>query len=329
MTADPLLLLAWLIVAHLAADFVLQTDGIARGKTARGRRGTTALLTHGSIVAVCLVPAGLAFGPPGWIFLAVSALSHVAIDRVKIDLTRRVPDGASQDQVEAGLGPAWSFVPAALFALDQFAHLAVLVVGWVVLLARAPLQDGWSGTAADLLQGWDLAVVHDTALTGVVLLALVIINVRAGALFVAVLVGSRLGASPDSAAGTPTTPGASTHAGRASAWVVRLGPLRGRVDAESPPAAVDDVAPPGHGPPASPARVGEAIGILERLLIVSFVLSRAEAAIGLVIAAKTLARFRQLDDRDFAEYYLLGTLASVAIAVVSGFVAAAVLDTVR
>ena len=34
-----------------------------------------------------------------------------------------------------------------------------------------------------------------------------------------------------------------------------------------------------------------------------------------MIAAKTIARFKQLDDRGFAEYYLLGTLASVAVAV--------------
>ena len=57
------------------------------------------------------------------------------------------------------------------------------------------------------------------------------------------------------------------------------------------------------------------------------VLAGAEAAIGLVIAAKTLARFKQLDDRDFAEYYLLGTLASVAIASISAFAAAAALGS--
>jgi hypothetical protein len=60
---------------------------------------------------------------------------------------------------------------------------------------------------------------------------------------------------------------------------------------------------------------------------VTFVLAGAEAAIGLVIAAKTLARFKQLDDRDFAEYYLLGTLASVAIASISAFAAAAALGS--
>ncbi len=65
--------------------------------------------------------------------------------------------------------------------------------------------------------------------------------------------------------------------------------------------------------------------MLERLLIVALVLTNATAAVGFVIAAKTLARFKQLDDRQFAEYYLLGTLASVAVAVGSGLVAVAAL----
>jgi hypothetical protein len=61
------------------------------------------------------------------------------------------------------------------------------------------------------------------------------------------------------------------------------------------------------------------------LLIVAFVLTGAEAAIGFVVAAKTLARFRQLADRQFAEYYLLGTLASVSVALGSGLLASAAL----
>ena len=57
----------------------------------------------------------------------------------------------------------------------------------------------------------------------------------------------------------------------------------------------------------------------------TLVLAGAEAAIGLVVAAKTLARFKQLDDRQFAEYYLLGTLASVSVALATGLLAAAAL----
>ena len=67
--------------------------------------------------------------------------------------------------------------------------------------------------------------------------------------------------------------------------------------------------------PGAPARIGATIGALERLLIVAFMLAGAGAAVGFVIAAKTIARFKQLDDRGFAEYYLLGTLASVAVAI--------------
>jgi hypothetical protein len=77
----------------------------------------------------------------------------------------------------------------------------------------------------------------------------------------------------------------------------------------------------------APARIGATIGVLERLLIVVLLLSGAEAAVGFVIAAKTIARFKQLDDRGFAEYYLLGTLASVSVAIVTALVAQAALRT--
>ena len=68
------------------------------------------------------------------------------------------------------------------------------------------------------------------------------------------------------------------------------------------------------------ARIGATIGILERLLIAALVLAGTRR-IGLVVTAKTIARFRQLEDRQFAEYYLLGTLASVSLAVITSLIA--------
>lgn len=41
-------------------------------------------------------------------------------------------------------------------------------------------------------------------------------------------------------------------------------------------------------------------------------------ALGLLIAAKVVARFRALEDRDFAEYFLIGTLASLLHALLVG-----------
>ena len=65
---------------------------------------------------------------------------------------------------------------------------------------------------------------------------------------------------------------------------------------------------------------GRIIGMLERILIFFLVLSGQFTAIGLVIAAKGFTRFKELDDRYFAEYVLIGTflssLFSIAIAVI-------------
>ncbi|HET8762495.1 MAG TPA: hypothetical protein VFM12_03725 [Gemmatimonadales bacterium] len=63
---------------------------------------------------------------------------------------------------------------------------------------------------------------------------------------------------------------------------------------------------------------GRLIGILERALVLTLVLLSQYGALGFVVAAKALARFRGLDDRDFAEYFLIGTLASLLHAVVVG-----------
>ncbi|MFA6540794.1 MAG: hypothetical protein WCT99_04265 [Bacteroidota bacterium] len=67
-------------------------------------------------------------------------------------------------------------------------------------------------------------------------------------------------------------------------------------------------------------RTGEVLGILERWLILIFVLAGNYGAVAFVFAAKSVARFSVLDDKDFAEYYLLGTLLSVGTAVVTGIV---------
>ena len=53
---------------------------------------------------------------------------------------------------------------------------------------------------------------------------------------------------------------------------------------------------------------GFVIGILERLIILTLGLLGEFGAVGLVLAAKGLARFEQLKDKNFAEKYLIGTL---------------------
>lgn len=69
---------------------------------------------------------------------------------------------------------------------------------------------------------------------------------------------------------------------------------------------------------ASELARGRLIGVLERALALTLVLLGQYGALGLLIAAKALARFRALEDRDFAEYFLIGTLASLLQALLVG-----------
>lgn len=70
--------------------------------------------------------------------------------------------------------------------------------------------------------------------------------------------------------------------------------------------------------PAVELSRGLVIGVLERGLALTLVLTNQFSALGLIVAAKALARFRAMDDRDFAEYVLIGTLTSILIALFVG-----------
>lgn len=63
---------------------------------------------------------------------------------------------------------------------------------------------------------------------------------------------------------------------------------------------------------------GRVIGILERnLIFLVLILANSYAAVGFIIAAKGFARFKQMDERNFAEYILIGTLASMLITILT------------
>ncbi len=59
---------------------------------------------------------------------------------------------------------------------------------------------------------------------------------------------------------------------------------------------------------------GRIIGLLERIMLFALISLGQFSAIGFVVGAKALARFQSLEDRDFAEYFLVGTLTSLVTA---------------
>jgi len=72
------------------------------------------------------------------------------------------------------------------------------------------------------------------------------------------------------------------------------------------------------------------IGWLERFLILTALLLQSPAAVGLILAAKTITRYPEFKSARFAEYVLIGTLLSVSLAFVGAvFLAWLIFGTAR
>ena len=178
MPADPILTLAWLVLAHLVADFVVQTRASSSPRTSRGRRGLAGT-PRPRARRRALPRAGRArvrrarpLGPrrhrghprghrpgegPG------HARGRGASARGGPHAGTRVAPPA------AGLGRAWTPLPAAYFVADQVAHLAVIVVAWAIWLAgQAPTAEWSDAVEPGSLGSRDQAVVHEVSLVAVV-----------------------------------------------------------------------------------------------------------------------------------------------------------------
>lgn len=67
-------------------------------------------------------------------------------------------------------------------------------------------------------------------------------------------------------------------------------------------------------------KAGKLIGILERILIITLVINNSISAIGFVIAAKSIARYDKITtSKEFSEYYLIGTFASLLSGIIGGY----------
>lgn len=245
-----------LVLAHLAADFPLQTEKIIAAKC---RGDFSGYLKHAAIHTALLIvlthpyfSAGLALL---WLILPPA---HILLDLLKNRLVRPGP-------------PADSFA----FLLDQALHLLLIFLIWQFITAEpcAPvlsfyeflLTDSGGFLFSEFFGGADLSVLLLTAAVyGYVLLG--------GAVFV-----------------------------RKS---LNINSLR---------------LPAGHnGRFSNTQQAGRTIGILERAIILTLTLSGAYTSIAFVLIAKSIARYKELENKDFAEYYLVGTLLSALIAILGG-----------
>lgn len=232
-----------MIAGHVLADFLVQSRDDVEAK----RRGA-GFLTHGLAVLVThlVVLAPVLSGPIAAVMVGVSAI-HVAIDWGKSHWI-----SSSRGRIRP-------------FALDQGAHLLVLVAGWAAFIHLL-------GGAVEFR--WPFAEHVNLYLGGALLASAFAFNATGGSVIVE--------------------------------GVLNLLP-------------VEDAA--GESP-AGYEGAGRLIGILERTLMLALILYGQWAAIALLITAKSIARFEEIKVRKFAEYYLVGTLTSLLVALVVGFVVA-------
>ena len=71
---------------------------------------------------------------------------------------------------------------------------------------------------------------------------------------------------------------------------------------------------------------GRIIGMLERSIVFTLGLLGEFGAISFVLAAKSMARFKQLEERQFAEYYLIGTLLSFFLALICALITKGIIN---
>lgn len=249
---EPLL---WMILAHVVADFLLQGPRMAEAKCEGRPRGyllhfaahvmSLALFTHSYISFTMVI-----------LWVALPAV-HLLIDWVK-------------NRFFSPTHPA----DAAIFLLDQAAHLLLIFCAW---LWAAPQPCAPVALFYETLQ----------APTGKSLLALIF-----------------------PAAVLPPLPLVAAVYG----YIVFGGAVLVRKVLDLEPLRLSGSA----AAQGNTRQAGRYIGMLERALILTLTLAGAFTAIAFVLTAKSIARYKELEHRDFAEYYLVGTLLSTFLAVLGG-----------
>jgi Protein of unknown function (DUF3307) len=68
------------------------------------------------------------------------------------------------------------------------------------------------------------------------------------------------------------------------------------------------------------SNAGMYIGWLERFLVMTALFLHSPATAGLILAAKSIARYPEFKREQFAEYFLIGTLLSISLATVGGVI---------
>jgi hypothetical protein len=287
------------LLAHSIAEFILVTDAMPAGKS----QSPSKAYTQHAMVIFSMTWIALAgqTGQWGTAFLAgaLISMSHVLIEILISFEMRRI--GAARYCLKSLFGTVDEGVYLILTGVGtQVAHFLSML--WLTKLMWPP--------------GYSLG----TLLQYIIALTRGPVEVPSGdkLLYVLlILVAGSFGVSE----GIRVLLKHSLHVPHKTPSTEELIPVNQAAAGMLPPEANSD-APEQAGAvdlrPVSVPAVGRWIGIMERAMIMMLVAVGAWPAVGFIVAAKSMARFKQLDEKEFADYYIAGTLMSSIIGVTFG-----------
>lgn len=282
------MLLLSLIIGHLIADFYLQTDRMVQDKLKNIRKH----IFHHFLVNTAILAAGwlLVYQQHEpmkavvWPVLFITG-THLIIDLVKIKL---VDQYTGRDN----FNKLWFFV------LDQLLHVFMLMLAMQMFYKISVVSNIDRFIEILFEEGREL----DAANTILVIAIIVILGTTVSGHLIRILLGSLPGQ-------LLTFEGKYTFKNelKESAYPHDSNSERGLSEQYSYMIFnKHDLSR------------GKLIGYIERLLVILLTYYSSYPAIAFIVTAKSIARFKQLDDRDWAEYFLLGTLTSMFLGIVFG-----------
>ncbi|CAM4001062.1 DUF3307 domain-containing protein [Mesobacillus thioparans] len=281
------MLLLSLIIAHLLADFYLQTDRMVEDKL----RSLQRHILHHLLVNTFILGAGWFLfhqeNDPSmtviWPALFIT-FTHLIIDLSKIKLI-------DQYAAREHLNKLWFFI------LDQLLHFTMLLVAMQLFYGESLFLNVKRFIELLFTEGRQLDAVSTT----LVILIILILGTTVSGHIIRILLGSLPGqlltfegkyTFKNEITGTtyPENTGNSGLSEQYSYMIFNKHDLSR----------------------------GKLIGYIERLLVILLTYYGSYPAIAFIVTAKSIARFKQMDDRDWAEYFLLGTLTSMFLGILFG-----------
>lgn len=279
-----------LLLAHLIADFWLQSDQMVKNKIKYLKKHIFHHLLTTGIALTIVWGNQYEFQHIIYSFilpLVFIVITHLLIDLLKIKLVDSIPKSPTDNMKRLGY-----------FLLDQVLHVMMILMACALFFSMKPAE---MTTSLIELNGTSSLNPFNTALF---LVLIYILATSVSGHIVKFIIGSlpsefanfegELTLKNQIAAGKEKIqPNTDNRFTEEYHYFTYSSPLRSR---------------------------GKLIGYLERLLVIILTAVGAYPSIAFIIAAKSIARFKQLDDRNWAEYFLLGTLSSIFLGLVLGLV---------